>query len=507
MGNSQNQADHTPDKTESTDGHRSETPSLLTSGKPLPLKRRHYLKTAGVFTAGFIGGGSALLAATSKPAAAAITVIDDYDDGSLAEYTTDDSTAFDLVQSPTHSGGYAFRAKAGNGGSDYAIAMPAQIPQAPQAGDTFEFWFYPEQATSDLHFAIFGAQGDANTKPNSEQYRIRLKSSGDLRFYVHDGTQWTELASSTAAFSIVGWNRIEVQWGLDGTFTITHFDSSGTQTAQLTASDTTWVSGGFGYFLPAASSVDRYYDTWRLLKTTALGRFEHGLNGWTANSTNQCSRVNGAQQPACVSQGEYALKVSVNSDPEPSIETQQATYRADFVNYPCLLADVLPASVENSESAVTFRFRYHHTDPGGVEESPEMTVAQRLGGRIAWDLSGLSATKLASADKLELVWYPEDHPPGSGFDYSGVVYVDNVHLTDNPDDVAVTQMSRKRRALARTYGPCVDTIVQTQTDSLREGTFNHQDGTQVPYRAEILSDESCEVTIDGETFRFHGGSP
>lgn len=190
-------------------------------------------------------------------------VIDDYDDGSLSEYTTDDSAAFDLVSTPTHSDSYAFRAKAGESGTDYAIAMPSAMPEAPEAGDTFWFYFYPEQATSDIYYVIFGAQGDANTKPGSEQYRVRTDADGKFRFYVHDGSSWTELArDDTVNYSIGAWNKVEVDWGTDGSFTITHYDSAGTQTAQMTATDTLYTSGGFGYTLPAGASTARYYDTW-----------------------------------------------------------------------------------------------------------------------------------------------------------------------------------------------------------------------------------------------------
>lgn len=866
------------------------------------IRRRSYLRLLGSTGVGLSGAGAGVGSLAIGSAVAAPTTIDDYDDGSLSEYTTDDSAAFDLVSSPTHSGSYAFRAKAGDYGTDYAIAMPADVPEAPQAGDTFWFYFYPEQATSDIYYVIFGAQGDATTKPASEQYWIRTDSDGVFKFYVHDGSDWTELASdATVSYSIGAWNKIEVDWGSNGSFTITHYDSTGSQTAQLSATDTTYTSGGFGYMLPAAATADRYYDTWqksgsggsggstvvlddfedgdlseyagttdeftveqssamegsyrlksiesyckiagsatsprgyeyecrfiagsgssgkpsllvsvqnrsaplddcywlvldvpndelgvlrrenasstylatasqalsegteyrgkiqlasdtvkgvlydasgtKLAETAAvndstfsggyfgiytggspgypsffdyvtkspldsgggssppsgstlviddfadgdlseyefengndalaavvsspthhgqnalelsgghfhlnctdglqnypragdvfsgwirgsadidgslvllygvqdfenryyayvhiadgeirirkkesgsietlasqtglglstetwyeievdwgtdgthvltlydtggtqrgqvstgnettwtsggigynahtqngangyfdyvavsesrnLGSFDVGLDGWTPTGSSSLGRVSGSQEPAAVTEGDHALEVTVNGDSEPIIQNEKRIRHAALSNHPCLLSDVLPSSIDGSDSAVTFRFRYHHTDPGGVEESPEMTVAQRYGGQICWDLSGLSATKLANPDRLEIAWYPEDHPPSSGFDYNGVVYVDNVRLTDDRNQVTHARCMRKHRDHERAYGPMIDQVIQSETDTTQDGVYEHHDGTQISYHVEILSNGNIQETCDGETFTWEVSS-
>jgi hypothetical protein len=206
-----------------------------------------------------------------------------------------------------------------------------------------------------------------------------------------------------------------------------------------------------------------------------------------------------------VTQGENALEVTIDSDPEPTIQNESRIRGADLTGHPCLLADVLPTSVEGSDSAVTFRFRYHHTEPGGVEESHEMTVDQGYGGRICWDMNELSDTKLENPDQLEITWYPADHPPGSGFDYDGRVFVDNVHLTDDRNRVALTRCFRKRCELKRTHGLKVGSTVQSETDTVQEGVYEYADGTEIPYRVEMVSEDERELEIDGEVFYFQGG--
>jgi len=156
--------------------------------------------------------------------------------------------------------------------------------------------------------------------------------------------------------------------------------------------------------------------------------------------------------------------------------------------------------IQSSDSPVTFRFRYHHTDPSGVEESPQMTIAQNHGGRIAWDMSGLSDAKLASADRLELVWYPEDHPPGSGFTYNGQVCVDNVRVTDDHNEVTHARWTRKHRELERTHGLRTDQIIQSQSSTTQQGVYEYRDGTQISYQLDMLQNGNVQETCDGETF-------
>ncbi|QIO25365.1 hypothetical protein [Haloarcula sp. JP-L23] len=115
-------------------------------------------------------------------------------------------------------------------------------------------------------------------------------------------------------------------------------------------------------------------------------------------------------------------------------------------------------------------------------------------------MSGLSTTKLDNPDRLEIVWYPEDHPPGSGFDYNGVVYVDNVYLTDDQNQVTQTRWMRKQKALERTRGLMIDQVVQSETSTTQDGVYRYSDGTEMAYHLEMLQNGNVEETYDGESF-------
>ena len=368
-------------------------------------------------------------------------VIDDFEDGNLSEYEHDTTRSgrASIVSSPTYKGSYAFMIR----DEPTEVISTSGLDAYPSAGDTFSYWVRGSGGADMTNFR-YGVQNHSNG------YFVRVNIAEDrLKLYSLETGDATLLDGQTSGFTLNQnmWYRTEVTWETDGTQTVTLYNTDGTQLAQVSGSDTKWNSGGIGLDAYPSSGQSVYFDYMAVSEATQLGSFENGLDGWTTTGSNSLSRVDGNQQPAAITEGSYALDATVDSDSEPSIENQQLVQNADFENNPCLLADVLPTSVKNSDSAVTFRFRYHHSDPGGVEESHEMTVRQQYGCQICWDMSNLSATKLANPDRLEVVWYPEEHPPSSGFDYDGRVIIDNIHLSDNQNDVTNARKCHKQREL------------------------------------------------------------
>jgi len=247
-------------------------------------------------------------------------------------------------------------------------------------------------------------------------------------------------------------------------------------------------------------------------ESALLGDFEEGLDEWKTNGGNRLGRVSRDEENAPVTQGNHALEVRINGDPQPVIRNQKRIRRSDPASNPYLMADVLPGTIEGTDSPVAFRFRYRSKGPGGIEESPETTVKQRYGARLVWDMSGIADGKLDSPHRLEIAWYPEEHPPktgpqgrGPGFDYRGRTYFDNVHLTDDRGQVTVTRWTRKLRSLERSYGLRVDSRIDQSTETLQTGAFVYKDGTNVSYRAELLDDGDIRVDINDDSFRFTGG--
>lgn len=242
---------------------------------------------------------------------------------------------------------------------------------------------------------------------------------------------------------------------------------------------------------------------------TVIGDFETGLDDWKTSGGNELTRVDRATKPAPITRGESALAVTSDGDPQPAI--RKTIQDLNLTETPYLFADVLPDSVEGTDSPITFRFRYHSRGPGGVVESPEISVRQRYGTRLVWDMSDLNEAIRSSPKQIELAWYPEQHPPktgprgrGPGFDYRGTTYVDNVRFGDNEERVELGRWRLKRREVRREYGFRTDKTVETLTETVQKGVVTYTDGTELPYRGEILDDGTLELTLDGEVFRFRG---
>lgn len=240
-----------------------------------------------------------------------------------------------------------------------------------------------------------------------------------------------------------------------------------------------------------------------------LGDFESGFDGWKTDGGNELGTVGKDEEGAPVTRGESALTVTSDGDPQPAI--RRSVSDVEFTEKPYLLADVLPGPIEDTDSAVTFRFRYHSRGRGDVEESPTITARQRYGIRLAWDMSEVDDSKLSSPKRLELAWYPEQHPPktgprggGPGFDYRGTTYVDNVRLEASDETVELRRWNLKRREMRREYGFRTDKTVDTLTDSVQTGVVVYPDGTEIEYRGEIRDDGTLELEFDGDTFEFRG---
>lgn len=425
------------------------------------------------------------------------SVIEDFEDGGLTEYAFDrGSSGASLVSSPVYQGSSALEIS----GTDTEMISTSGLDTYPAAGETFRFRF--RSPTNEVANLTYGVQDHAN------RYFVQLDYADQylklVRWQNDTGDQFG--IATNVPYTTGVWYDVEVEWQADGTHVATLYDTDGTQLAQATGTDSTWTSGGIGFDGYYAGGGAGYYDYVTKSTATELGMFESGLDSWSPTGSTQLSRADPSSASAAITQGTRALEVTVNGDSEPIIQNQARIQAADLENCPYLLADVLPVSVDGTTSPVTIRFRYHHTNPGGVEESHEMTVDQRYGGRICWDMSGLSTTKLANPDRLEIAWYPRDHPPGSGFNYSGQICIDNVRLTDDRNQVDQARYMRQHREHERAHGPMIDQKIQSQTDTTQDGVYEYHDGTQISYHVERLANGNIQETCDGETFTWEVSS-
>ncbi|UPW00816.1 hypothetical protein M0R88_01620 [Halorussus gelatinilyticus] len=198
------------------------------------------------------------------------SVIDDFEDGDLSEYSFDrGSSSASVVSSPTHSGSYALEYTAGN----VEAISTSGLPNYPVAGDTFSYRVRGSGGASKTNLS-YGVQDHAN------RYFVRLNIANDsLALYRLEGGSSTELAAdwSTPTLSQDTWYELEVQWGASGGHTVTLFDAGGTQVTQISTADSTWTSGGVGYDAYLGSGETAYFDDVRLkTATTVVDDFEDG---------------------------------------------------------------------------------------------------------------------------------------------------------------------------------------------------------------------------------------
>lgn len=426
--------------------------------------------------------------------------IDNFDDSDLGEYTVYRQGPATITSTPTANGSGALKI---DGTSTDVVSMSG-LPAYPAAGDTFSVRVRWTAGANGL-WTAYGMQTYVEYS-DQEYYFVNIRPDADqivLNRYDLNGK--TELDKEfDIGLNSDEWYELKINWQADGTHHVTLYEADGTLLTHLTGNDATWDSGGIGFFgREATSGATVYFDEAQGSSPT-IGAFEGGLDGWFTNGANSVTQISVGDEPAAITQGNTALDVAVDSDPEPMLGNTQRIRNADFENYPYLLADLIPVSVENTDSPVTFRFRYHHTASGGVEESDTVTVNQKHGGILAWDMSDLSAEKLAAADQLEIAWYPDDHPPSSGFDHNGRVFVDNIRLVDDPNEVTNATFFQKHCDLERAHGVRIKQEIQSQTEMTQDGVYKHDDGTDVSYHMEILANGDIEETVDGDTFCWKG---
>ena len=181
-------------------------------------------------------------------------LIDSFEDGDISEYTFDPTreNLATVVSSPTRSGSHALEL----GGTNTELISTPELPRYPTAGDTISYWVRGTNNADDTNFS-YGVQDHEN------RYFVRVDlANSDLYLFRYQNGGATQLASNTTGYTLSQdvWYEVEIQWGTDGTHTVTLFDSSGSQLVQVTGSDATWTSGGIGFDAYLSGSQAAYFD-------------------------------------------------------------------------------------------------------------------------------------------------------------------------------------------------------------------------------------------------------
>lgn len=188
-------------------------------------------------------------AVSTSDGAAVFTAIEDFEANDLTVYEGDD-VDFEITSSFAFGGSLGLDATgAGTNRSEPGI-IRNDITVAQ--GDSIRYMQYIDPVAGNLDEActLFGTQGDA-TDIDNYAICVQKSASGDETITLARDVEYTSLlgtslTSGTVDLS-VGWYEFVVDWGTDNSIAIAIYDDAGTSVLTLSASDSTYISGGVGF--------------------------------------------------------------------------------------------------------------------------------------------------------------------------------------------------------------------------------------------------------------------
>jgi Domain of unknown function (DUF2341) len=221
-------------------------------------------------------------ATNGESGATTFTFLDDFEDDNISEYSGDTSS-YDTNATVAQQRSYGLGAGSGSEGAQADILRTGvTIAQ----GSTIRVFQYVDSTqTDDIPCALFGVQGGTN-----QNYAVCLSAYPSKKFnliknFSNTGFTGTSLASTTVSYS-TGWYEIVVDWLTTNAINARLYDSSGSLVTSLSASDSTYTTGGMGFsFWSQHGGWDMYaaYPYVASAPTTSIGA-EQGKSGasWQA---------------------------------------------------------------------------------------------------------------------------------------------------------------------------------------------------------------------------------
>lgn len=172
-----------------------------------------------------------------------VTLVDDFEDGDISEYQYD-TGSFSVQNTVVKEGSLALRID--NGTNQHISSFPGDgLPYYPEAGDTFRWW---GRTSVSEHWILlyFGSQkgtGGPDDRPDGYATFLNFANSEFILRKRESNTNY-KLASTPFNYSLDTWYDVEIQWGTDGTIVLRLLDSNGNELASVSATDTTFTSGG-----------------------------------------------------------------------------------------------------------------------------------------------------------------------------------------------------------------------------------------------------------------------
>lgn len=150
----------------------------------------------------------------------------------------------------------------------------------PSAGDSLSFWVMASGGADVVNFS-YGVQDHAN------RYIARMNfAANELDLWRLENNQAIPLAgqSTTTDLTEDKWYEVTVDWGTDGTHTLSIYDTDNNEPAEFsyTESSPKWTSGGIGYDAYLANNGGTIY-----IDDVKLGDTSGRLPGWGVQTMNR----------------------------------------------------------------------------------------------------------------------------------------------------------------------------------------------------------------------------
>lgn len=203
-----------------------------------------------------------------------VQVVEDFEDGIVVgsgeEYQTNEGGIWATHTSPVHEGTYSLGSTGDAVAPTTYLWSSSGLDRYPQRGDTFSIRTYIGNASGSsaderpqFHFGWQDEGTNSDGDPQGDRYTVRWygpnNDSGPTN-------QFSLNSLSTAVdMPTEEWLETVVDWQTGGDIVATLYDSSGTQLAQLTDTDSTYDTGGIIFQAGQNPDHHAYFDIVKIL--------------------------------------------------------------------------------------------------------------------------------------------------------------------------------------------------------------------------------------------------
>lgn len=415
--------------------------------------------------------------------------IDSFEDGDISEYTGDTSS-FDVVSTDSTDGSQSLETTAG---STVEVLSTSGLNYYPEAGDTFQFDIKHTVQGTGITRTMFAVQDTDN------YYSIDLNDNeNSIELKKNSGGSISTIASDSYTPSADEWHTFRVDWGSDGSFTVTLYDSTGSEVSSFSGTDTTYTSGGIGalHFNGADSETVR----WDNFKTVDAGELKDGVyvssnmsaertvggsmnivdasgadvtvtwEGWDGSSwvtldESTRSAQTGERSASWSEFGGDKVRLNVTVDPTTDTTTYEFdSYETEFQSAAPEMSNLDPDGVETDESTVTLSADIADQDFDTVQ-GDEVDVTFFVDGQQ------VAARTVGSNQTVEV-------------DAAGLPDGSHDWYVESTDEYGNTETSATQSLTVNNYEPLLD------------------NGSAAPSGGEVVSGNSIEMSIDLEDADF-----